>query len=67
MGDDPGFTRSVKAIDEDLAYQLKRRDEGLNEITHGCFLVERSNLAIDRLIDERAEMQGHEVSAAGGG
>ncbi len=62
---DPGFTRSVARIDQDLAHQVKRRDEGLAEIIHGCFLAERALVRIDRLIDERAEQQANETAAMG--
>ncbi len=59
------FTRSVARIDEDLAHQIKRRDEGLAEILHGCFVAERASRSIDRLIDERAEQQSNETAAMG--
>ncbi len=59
------FTRSVEAIDRDLADQVKRRDEGLTEIIHGCFLAERASVRIDRLIDERTEQQANETAAMG--
>ncbi len=62
---DDGFTRSVARIDEDLAHQIKRRDEGLAEILHGCFVAERASISIDRLIDERADQQANETAAAG--
>ncbi len=60
-----GFTRSVSRIDEDLAHQIKRRDEGLAEVMHGCFVAERAIRNIDRLIDERAEQQANETAAMG--
>ncbi len=62
---DDGFTRSVAAIDRDLADQVKRRDEAMTEILHGCFVAERASRSIDRLIDERAEQQANETAAMG--
>lgn len=47
------FARSLEAIDHDLHEQVQRRDSGTDEVLHGLFLIHRSSLVIDRLIEER--------------
>lgn len=48
-----GSTRTLAAIDHDLHEQVERREAGTNEVLHGLFLIDRSTLVIERLIDER--------------
>lgn len=59
------FLRSLAAIDRELHEQVQRRENGINEILHGCFIAERAGLVIDRLIEERikAKAAEHTVSA----
>lgn len=47
------FARPLAAIDHDLHEQVQRRENGVNEILHGCHTAERADLAIARLIEER--------------
>lgn len=64
MADTAGFTRSLAAIDHDLHEQVQRRENGVNEILHGCFVAERADRAIERLIEERLEVTAREAAPA---
>ena len=63
MADDP-FARSIAAIDHDLHEQVERRSKGIEEILHGCFLAERADLVIARLIEERLKVKSAQTADA---
>ena len=52
MAESP-FARTLDVIDHDLHEQVERREQGIAEILHGCFVAERADRAIERLIEER--------------
>lgn len=57
------FARDITAIDADLHAQVQRRENGTNEVLHGLFLIHRSSLVIDRLIEERCRAMVEKVDA----
>lgn len=62
MSDDP-FSRSLTQIDLDLHEQVQRKENGANEVLHGLFLIHRSMLVIDRLMEERLRAMKQEANA----